>query len=74
MSRRRFRAGCGRERVGPSDLSEIAYTELAFPECPTCRHRIEPEGGPAFCRWIATDRPSPLEALSDFRVDEDGPS
>ncbi|MDZ7707067.1 MAG: hypothetical protein U5J97_04060 [Trueperaceae bacterium] len=70
MSQRRFRAGCRRERIGPSDLDEIAYLELAFPECPTCPHRVEPEGGPSFCRWIATDRPTAFEVLARFDLGE----
>lgn len=69
MSERRFRAGCGRERGGPSDVDELAYTELAFGDCPGCRHRIEPEDGPAFCRWLATDRPDPFARLADWRPD-----
>jgi hypothetical protein len=74
VTTRRFRAGCGRERVGPSDLSELAYTELAHPECPDCPHRIEPADGPAFCRWLAVDRPDPFAALASLELPEPGPS
>lgn len=74
MSQRRFRAGCRRERIGPADLDEIAYVELEFSECPTCRHRVEPEGGPTFCRWIATDRPSAFEVLARIDLGPGGTS
>lgn len=74
MSERRFRAGCGRERSGPADLDELAYTELAFPECPGCPHRIEPEGGPAFCRWLAVGRPHPFAGLADLTPPDEGAS
>ncbi len=43
----RFRAGCNRECDGPEDLSELAYTALAYLECPGCPHRLEPEGSGA---------------------------
>lgn len=72
MSSGRFRAGCGREADGPTDVGELAYTELAYAECPDCPHRLEPEGGPAFCRWLATDRPDPFAALGDARVGASG--
>ena len=68
MSERRFRAGCGRERAGPADVAELAYTALAFPECDGCRHRLAPEDGPAFCRWLAVDRPDPFAALAELDV------
>lgn len=66
----RFRAGCGRETVRSGGLSELAYTELAFPECPGCPHRIEPERGPAFCRWLPVERPHPFAALARIDVGE----
>ena len=73
MNAERFRAGCGRETDGPGDVADLAYTELAFPDCPGCPHRIEPEDGPAFCRWLRTDRGDPFAALRDL-VREDGAS
>jgi hypothetical protein len=73
VSARRFRAGCGREADGPDELSDVAYTELAFPECPGCRHRIEPDTGPAFCRWRATDLPGPFAGLRAAFPDPDPP-
>lgn len=63
-----FRAGCGRERPGPDDLSELAYTALEYPECPTCPHRLKPEGASSFCRWLDTLRPEPFAALAAFEV------
>lgn len=69
----RFRAGCGRYTDGPTDLAELAYTELAFAECPTCPHRIDPEQGPAFCRWLREDRSHPFEALRSLSLGGDPP-
>lgn len=69
MSEARFRAGCGRERLAPADLADLAYVELAFVECPSCRHRVEPDGGPAFCRWLRTDLPGPFAALAGVTWD-----
>lgn len=62
-----FRAGCGRETPGPTDLHELAYTALEFPECPACRHRLEPEGRASFCRWLDPGRKDPFAALAGFR-------
>jgi hypothetical protein len=61
-----FQAGCGRERQGPDDLHELAYTALEYPECPDCPHRLEPEGAPSFCRWLSGPRPQPFAVLADF--------
>lgn len=72
MSERRFRAGCGRERGGPADVDELAYTDLAFPECPDCPHRLAPEGGPAFCRWLPVERPHPFAGLADLAPPGEG--
>lgn len=66
-----FRAGCGREREGPGDLVDLAYTDLAFPECPVCPHRLEPEDGPAFCRWLGAEAPHPFAALADWTPSEE---
>ncbi len=65
-----FRAGCGREQAGPDDLPELAYTALAYSECPTCLHRLEPEAAPSFCRWLDAARPAPFAALATFEVPE----
>ena len=62
-----FRAGCGRTREGPTDLNDFAYTDLAYPECPTCPHRLEPEDGKPFCRWLDATRENPFAALTLFR-------
>ncbi len=66
---RTFRAGCGRERPGPDDLTELAYTALEYPECPTCPHRLEPEAAPSFCRWLTGER-RPFAALAGLDVSE----
>ncbi|MCD0164508.1 MULTISPECIES: hypothetical protein [unclassified Deinococcus] len=54
-----FRAGCAREWVIESAEADLAYTDQAFPECPTCPHRVEPDGGPPFCtlRPVGTAHP-----------------
>ncbi len=54
-----FKAGCQREWIVESDADDLAYTEQAFAECPSCLHRVEPDGGPPFCtlRPIATLHP-----------------
>lgn len=69
---KRFRAGCKRECDGPDDLTELAYTALTYPECPGCRHRLEPEaagssGATSFCRWVPVDTPDPFALLAGFR-------
>ena len=63
---KRFIAGCERVKEGPADLQEVAYTELAFPECPTCPHRVVPEGAPSFCRWLDEDAARPFAGLAGF--------
>ena len=62
-----FRAGCLRERSGPGDVSELAYTALEYPECPECPHRLVPDGAPSFCRWLPKGAPHPFASLAGFR-------
>ena len=62
----RFVAGCERVKEGPADLGEVAYTELAFPECPTCPHRVIPEDAPSFCRWLDEGSARPFARLAGF--------
>lgn len=68
----RYRAGCGREtpaRPRTADgrpAAEFAYTALAFAECPTCEHRVEPSAAEPFCVWRRADRPHPFAALASF--------
>lgn len=54
-----FRAGCGREWSVASAQADLAYTEQAFPECPTCPHRVEPDDAAPFCtlRPVGTRHP-----------------
>ncbi len=61
---KRFRAGCGRECDGPDDLKDLAYIDLAYPECPACEHRLEPADGPPFCRWIDITASLPFAELA----------
>ncbi len=68
----RYVAGCGRsfersqrtERGAARD--SYAYTDLAFPECPTCPHRVEPDDGPAFCVWRREDLARPFAGLEGW--------
>ncbi|MFB9992875.1 hypothetical protein ACFFLM_12950 [Deinococcus oregonensis] len=59
-----FRAGCGREWSVASADPDLAYTEQAFAECPTCPHRVEPEGGPPFCTLRPVGTAHPFAALA----------
>jgi len=64
-----YRAGCQRTWQIASDESDLAYTDQAFPECPTCPHRVEPEGegrGEAapFCTLRPVGTPHPFAALA----------
>lgn len=65
-----FRAGCGRTWAAASPEADLAYTEQAFPECPTCPHRVEPEGGPPFCTLRPEDTPHPFAALAGLTLPE----
>ncbi|WP_235693092.1 hypothetical protein [Deinococcus aquaedulcis] len=59
-----FQAGCGREWSLPSQEPDLAYTEQAFPECPGCLHRVEPEGTLPFCTLRPVGTAHPFAALS----------
>lgn len=65
----RFRAGCGREVEGPGEFEDLAYRDLAFAECPACVHRLTPEDGPAFCRWLRVDAPHPFATLAGWTLE-----
>lgn len=65
-----FRAGCGREWPLASPEADLAYTEQAFPECRACPHRVEPEGGPAFCTLRPTSTAHPFAALAGLEWPE----
>jgi hypothetical protein len=67
------RAGCGRtRRVSAAELARagvpaaFAYVALAFPECPGCPHRVDPEGAASFCAWRPADAPHPFAALAGW--------
>lgn len=62
-SERVYRAGCQREWAIVSAEPDLAYTEQAFPECPLCPHRVEPEGAAPFCTLRPVDTPHPFAAL-----------
>lgn len=64
----RYRAGCGRTWSLASRVPDLAYTDLAFPECPTCPERISPqEDTAAFCTLRPEHAPHPFAALAAFR-------
>lgn len=63
----RYFAGCGRHWDMRSAEKDLAYTELAFEECPTCPHRVDPDpelgGGPSFCT-LRPRQPHPFAGLA----------
>ncbi|MFC6618669.1 hypothetical protein [Deinococcus radiophilus] len=63
-----YRAGCQREWAIVSAEPDLAYTEQAFPECPTCPHRVEPEGAAPFCTLRPVDTPHPFAALAGLSL------
>lgn len=64
-----YRAGCGREWEVASAEPDLAYTEQAFPECPTCPHRVEPEGGPPFCTLRPVGTAHPFASLAGLKLE-----
>lgn len=65
-----FRAGCSREWTLPSAEPDLAYTEQAFPECPACPHRVEPEGTLPFCTLRPVGAAHPFAALAGLALPE----
>ncbi|WP_315941223.1 hypothetical protein [Deinococcus sp. Marseille-Q6407] len=65
-----YRAGCGREWSLVSAEPDLAYTDQAFPECPLCPHRVEPEGATPFCTLRPVDAPHPFAALASLKLPE----
>ena len=63
-----YRAGCGREWEVASAEPDLAYTEQAFPECPTCPHRVEPEGIRPFCTLRPVGTAHPFAALAGLQL------
>lgn len=59
-----FRAGCDRQWVIESAEPDLAYTDQAFPECPECPHRVEPDGGPPFCTLRPVGTAHPFASLA----------
>jgi hypothetical protein len=55
----------------PGDLPDYAYVEQAFAECPTCPHRVEPEGGPPFCTLRPREALNPFSVLGGLQVPDD---
>ncbi len=69
------RAGCGRTRgVSAAEVARagasaaFAYLALDYPECPTCPHRVDPEGAASFCTWRPVDAPHPFAALAGWEA------
>lgn len=63
-----YLAGCGRTWAVASAEADLAYTDQAFPECPACPHRVEPEGGPPFCTLRPVDTAHPFAALAGLNL------
>lgn len=63
-----YLAGCGRTWAVASAEADLAYTDQAFPECPPCPHRVEPEGGPPFCTLRPVDTAHPFAALAGLKL------
>ena len=61
---RTFQAGCRRTWQIASAEPDLAYTDQAFPECPTCPHRVEPDGAAPFCTLRPADAPHPFAGLA----------
>ena len=65
-----FRAGCLREWTLISAEADLAYTEQAFPECPGCPHRVEPQGTLPFCTLRPAASAHPFAALAGLELPE----
>lgn len=66
-----YRAGCDREWTLVSAEPDLAYTEQAFPECPTCPHRVEPEGAAPFCTLRPVGAPHPFAVLAGLHLPDE---
>ena len=65
---RNYQAGCQRTWSLASAEADLAYTELKFAECPGCPHRVEPDGGPAFCTLRPASTAHPFAALASLKL------
>ncbi|MEM6428202.1 MAG: hypothetical protein AAF708_03105 [Deinococcota bacterium] len=73
VSERTFEAGCKRQMTVTTELSELAYNELSYPECPSCPHRVEPEDAVPFCVWRDVNEPHPFAGLAGMLNSLDKP-
>ena len=62
-----FQAGCLRTQELNVLDDKLYYFELAFPECPSCEFRLEPEDQPPCCVWADVSAQHPFAVLSDFK-------
>lgn len=67
---RTFQAGCGKSWTLASAEADLAYTALEFPECPACPHRVEADGGGAFCTLRPETAPHPFAGLAQLKLPE----
>ncbi|MFC5847017.1 hypothetical protein [Deinococcus petrolearius] len=65
-----YRAGCQRTWAVASAEPDLAYTEQAFPECPSCLHRVEPDGAPPFCTLRPVGSAHPFAALAALNLSD----
>ncbi|GAA4006040.1 hypothetical protein GCM10022631_16730 [Deinococcus rubellus] len=63
-----YRAGCARTWALTSAEPDLAYTDLTFPECPDCPHRVTPDGGPDFCTLRPQGTAHPFAALASLKL------
>ncbi|MBB6098135.1 hypothetical protein HNR42_001560 [Deinobacterium chartae] len=68
---RTYAAGCGRTWSFQASDPDLAYTALEFPECPTCMHRVEPEGAAPFCTLRPQGTPNPFAALAALNLPDE---
>jgi hypothetical protein len=69
-----YKAGCERTWEIASDEPDLAYTDQAFPECPACLHRVEPQAAQPeraqpqrvqpFCTLRPLNTPHPFAGLA----------
>lgn len=52
----------------PGGAPDLAYTALAFAECPLCPHRVDSDGGGAFCTLRPEQARHPFADLAQLQL------